>query len=62
MEMEQCGTVQASYGCLVVHVCMGVRISDFNPQLSNSSVSGFDEHADKLPIIKIGRLVPCISM
>jgi hypothetical protein len=24
---RQCGTVQASYGCLVGHVCMGVRIS-----------------------------------
>jgi hypothetical protein len=24
---KQCGTVQASYGCLVGHVCMGVRIS-----------------------------------
>jgi len=23
---KQCGTVQASYGCLVGHVCMGVRI------------------------------------
>ena len=28
---EQCGTVQASYRCLVVHVCMGVRISVFCP-------------------------------
>jgi len=26
---KQCGTVQASYGCLVGHVCMGVRISVF---------------------------------
>jgi len=24
---KQCGTVQASYGCLVGHVCMGIRIS-----------------------------------
>ena len=24
---KQCGTVQASYGCLVGHVCVGVRIS-----------------------------------
>ena len=27
----QCGTVQASYGCLVGHVCMGVCISVFAP-------------------------------
>ena len=28
---KQCGTVQASYGCLVGHVCMGVRNSVFAP-------------------------------
>jgi hypothetical protein len=28
---KQCGTVQASRGCLVGHVCMGVRISVFAP-------------------------------
>jgi hypothetical protein len=28
---KQCGTVQASYGCLVGHVCMGVCISFFAP-------------------------------
>ena len=28
---KQCGTVQASYGCLVGHVCMGVRISVLAP-------------------------------
>jgi len=28
---KQCGTVQASYGCLVGHVCMGIRISVFAP-------------------------------
>jgi len=28
---KQCGTVQARYGCLVGHVCMGVRISVFAP-------------------------------
>jgi len=28
---KQRETVQASYGCLVGHVCMGVRISDFAP-------------------------------
>jgi len=29
---KQCGTVQASYGCqLVGNVCMGVRISVFDP-------------------------------
>ena len=28
---KQCVTVQASYGCLVGHVFMGVRISVFDP-------------------------------
>ena len=28
---KQCETVQASYGCLVGHVCMGVRISVVAP-------------------------------
>ena len=28
---KQYGTVQASYGCLVGHVCMGVSISVFAP-------------------------------
>jgi hypothetical protein len=28
---KQCGVVQASYGCLVGHVCMGVHISIFVP-------------------------------
>jgi len=28
---KQFGTVQASYGCLVGHVCTGVRISVFAP-------------------------------
>jgi len=28
---KQCGAVQASYGCLVGHMCMGVRISVFAP-------------------------------
>jgi hypothetical protein len=28
---KQCGVVQASYGCLVSHVGMGVRISVFAP-------------------------------
>jgi len=28
---KYCGTVQASYGCLVGHVFMGVRISVFAP-------------------------------
>jgi hypothetical protein len=28
---KQFGTVHASYGCLVGHVCMGVRISVFYP-------------------------------
>jgi len=44
---KQCGTVQASYGCLVGHVCMGVRISIFAPQLCNTSVAGLDEYADE---------------
>ena len=28
---KQCGTVQASYGCLMGYVCMSVRISVFAP-------------------------------
>ena len=28
---KQCGTVQASYGCLVGQVCMGVPVSIFAP-------------------------------
>jgi len=28
---KQCGVVQASYGCLVSHVCMGVCISAIAP-------------------------------
>ena len=28
---KQCGTVQASYGCLVGHMCMGIRISVVAP-------------------------------
>ena len=28
---KQCETVQAAYGCLVGHVCMGVRITVFAP-------------------------------
>jgi len=30
-DRKYCGTVQVSYGCLVGHVCMGVRISVFAP-------------------------------
>ena len=41
---KQCGTVQASYGCLVGHVCMGVRIS-FLPH-NSATVSVLDEYAD----------------
>jgi len=26
---KQCGAVQASCGCLICHVCMGIRISRF---------------------------------
>jgi hypothetical protein len=36
---KQCGEVQASCGCLVGHVCMGVCISVFAPQLCKTSVS-----------------------
>ena len=43
---KQCGTVQASCGCLADHVCMGVRILVFAPYLCNTSVSGLDEYAD----------------
>ena len=43
---KQCGTVQASYGCLVGHVCMGIRISVYAPQLCNTSVLGLDMYAD----------------
>ena len=43
---KQCGIVQASYGCLVGHMCMGVRTLIFAPKLCNSSVSGLDEYAD----------------
>ena len=31
IQKKYCGTVQASYGCLVGHVFMGVRISIFTP-------------------------------
>ena len=40
---KQCGTVQASYGCLVGHVFMGVRIFIFAPQLCNTSVLDLDD-------------------
>jgi hypothetical protein len=30
-EWKQCGTVQASCGCLLGHMCMGIRISIFAP-------------------------------
>ena len=43
---KYCGTVQASYGCLVGHVFMGVRILVFAPYLCNTSVLGLDEYAD----------------
>ena len=43
---KYCGTVQASYRCLVGNVCMSVRILVFAPQLCNTSVSGLDEYAD----------------
>ena len=43
---KQCETVQASYGCLVGHLCTGIRISVFAPQLCNTSISGLDEYAD----------------
>ena len=40
---KQCRIVQASYGCLVGHVFMGVRISVFAPQLCNTSVLDLDD-------------------
>ena len=40
---KYCGTVQASYGCLVGHVFMGVRIFIFAPQLCNTSVLDLDD-------------------
>jgi hypothetical protein len=43
---KQCGAVQASCGCLVGHVCMGVRISIFAPQLCKTSVLDLDQYAD----------------
>ena len=43
---KQCGTVQASCGCLAGLVCAGVRISIFAPYLYNASDSGLDEYAD----------------
>ena len=43
---KQCGTVQASYGCQIGHVNMGICISVFAPQLCNTSISGLDEYAD----------------
>jgi hypothetical protein len=49
---KQCGTVQASYGCLVGHVCMGVRVSVFAPLLCNTLVPDLDEYADGCRIQK----------
>jgi hypothetical protein len=46
IKWKQCGTAQASYGCLVGHVCMGVRISVFAPKLCSTLISGLDEYAD----------------
>ena len=43
---KQCGAVQASCGCLVGYVCMGVRISVFAPELCNVSVLGRSKYAD----------------
>jgi hypothetical protein len=52
---KQCGAVQASCGCLVGHVCMGVHISVFAPELCNNSVSGLDEYADGCLLDKWGK-------
>ena len=49
---KQCGAVQARCGCLVGHVCMGVRISVIAPQLCNSSVACRSEYADGCRIQK----------
>ena len=44
--------MQASYGCLVGHVCMGVRVSVFAPLLCNTLVPDLDEYADGCRIQK----------
>jgi len=49
---KQCGPVQASCGCLLGHVCMGVRISFFAPYFCDKSNSGLDEYADGCKIKK----------
>jgi len=54
---KQCGIVQASYGCLVSHVGMGVRISIFAPQLCVIVVSGLDEYTDGC---RRSRMVPYV--
>ena len=50
LKQWQCRAAQASCGCLVGHVCMGVRISIFAPYLGTISVPGLDEYADRFRI------------
>ena len=52
------GALQAGCGCLVGHVCMGVRISVFAPYLCNTSVSGLDEYANGCRIWKGANIYP----
>ena len=59
---KQCGTVQASYGCLVGHVLMGVHISVFAPDLCNTSVSDVDEYADGCLLRKGADWYPFVRM
>jgi len=55
---KQCGAMQARCGCLVGHLCMGVRISIFAPYLCNTLVSGLDEYADGYRIKKVADWYP----
>ena len=49
---KQRGALQASYGCLVGRVCMGVRISFNALKLCNASVFRLDEYAERCRIQK----------
>jgi hypothetical protein len=55
---EQFRAVQASYWRLVDHVCMGVRISVFDPQICNTLISILDEYADGCRIKEIADWYP----
>jgi len=58
---KQRGALQASCGCLVGHVCMGVRISVFALLFCNISVSYLDEYADGCRIQKGADWYPFLS-